>query len=252
MKKTRWAIGIAGVCLALIVAGALGMREATRHFFYSPAPPMPPVVAGSVNQILDELEQQMKDKAPLMFESLQPGLTEQDITELEEKGGFKLPEEIKAIYRWHNGCRDWKAPDKPGPMAISVGPIPGHRFVPLDEAIRQRDEVARQERNATWLQRGVGDLVAGHRRSWISLFDDMAGDGYFFDPQRMQDDGAVFYCFAETGTYAFFPSVKNLLAWVVKCYKTGAFAWHDGPPVPDLKDDFERSWELRREFASSP
>ena len=251
MRTVRTLMWAATALLVLVVVAVVGLRTAASRFFYPAAPPMPPVVERPISEILQELERQMEREAPLMLESLQPGLSDEEIAELERKGGFKLPEDMKALYRWHNGCRDWEIPQEPGPAMITVGPIPGHRFMPLDEAIAQRDAMAEEARSGPLGGRLLLPIVAGHRDAWITVFGDMCGDGYFFDPHRSEQEGAVFYCFAEDGTYDFFPSVKNLLAWAVKCYEVGAFRWQSGPEVSDLKEDFERSWELRREFASS-
>jgi hypothetical protein len=99
--------------------------------------------------------------------------------------------------------------------------------------------------------RAAFGIVAGHTKSWITLFDDGCGDGYFFDPKRKPQERAVFYCFAEDGTYVFFPSVGNLLAGAVKCYERDAFLWKEGPSGTGLKEDFNASRQVWDEFGSS-
>ena len=101
------------------------------------------------------------------------------------------------------------------------------------------------------VQRAAFGVFAGHRRSWITLFDDGCGDGYFFDPKRKPQEGAVFYSFAEDGSYVFFPSLGNLLAGAAKCYEVGAFSWTNGPSGPHLEEDFNQSRKVWDEFGSS-
>jgi hypothetical protein len=103
---------------------------------------------------------------------------------------------------------------------------------------------------ATPVERAAFGVFAGHRVSWITLFDDGAGDGYFFDPKRKPQEGAIFYCFAEDMTYRFFPSLKNLLAATVKCYETSAFSWKTNQSGPGLEEDFAKSEQIWTEFGA--
>jgi cell wall assembly regulator SMI1 len=242
--KRKQIIIIAGLIVAGILAsGVLLAPRVVRQFFYPPAPAMPAVVSKSVVELLAELENAIKSKAPQVLDQMHAPLADEEISALERRAGIQLPEEIKALYRWHNGCRSQDPRE--------TGPIPGHRFVPLDEALGLATVLSNQVAGASALQRTAFGVFAGHRKSWIPLFDDGAGDGYFFDPQRKPNEGAVFYCFAEDATYTFFPSVRNLLAGALKCYEEGAFSWKDGPSDPGLEEDFERSQKIWDEFGAS-
>ena len=227
----------------LLVFGALLIPRAVRRFFYPLASPMPPVVAKSTTQLLSELEGTLKSKAPQVLDEMQIGLSDEEIATLERQANLRLPEEIRTLYRWRNGCRS----NNP----LIAGPIPGHRFVPLSEALGLLTVLSNQVSQATAAQRAAFGMFAGHRRSWISLFDDGCGDGYFFDPKRKPQEGAVFYSFAEDGSYVFFPSLRNLLAGALKCYEVGAFWWTNTPSGPHLDEDFNRSRKIWDEFGSS-
>jgi len=205
---------------------------------------MPPVVGETTEQILAKLENALKQQAPQLLEFLQPGLSDQEITELERRAGVQLPDDIKALYRWRNGCKLEQM--KPSGRLSDV-PVPNHRFVPLGEALGLQTVLSNQLAHVTTVQKGAFEVFAGHRKSWVSLFDDGAGDGYFFDPKRASAIGAVFYCFAEDRTYVFFPSIKNLLAGIVKCYEKGAYTWKDG----QLDNNFELSERIWDEFGAS-
>src|SRR4051812_6915784 len=119
--KLRRSISI-GLLLGvgLLALAAFTIPRMVRKFFYPPAPQMPAMVSKPVNQILDELEAAMKAKAPTLLENLRPGLTSDAITALERQSGIQLPEDIRALYRWRNGCRSSDP--------LVAGPIPGFRF----------------------------------------------------------------------------------------------------------------------------
>jgi len=102
---------------------------------------------------------------------------------------------------------------------------------------------------ATWLQRATYQVLVGHRDSWICLFDDGAGDGYWFDPKRKPDEGSVFYNMNETATYVFFPSARNLMAGVARCYQQGAFHLKAGSVPPQLEENYELAEKIWGEFA---
>jgi cell wall assembly regulator SMI1 len=203
---------------------------------------MPPEVSQNIGEILNKLEGLMQNKAPDVLAELKQGLSDAEITALENKSGTRLPDDVKALYRWHNGCSTRNP--------LNCGPIPGHRFVPLDEALGANGVISNQVANTTGAQRAAFEIFAGHTKSWIPLFDDGAGDGYFIDPVRKASQGAVFYHFAEEARYVFFPSVKNLMAGIVKCYEQNAFAWKTNENGPGLIEDFERAEKVWKEFGT--
>lgn len=241
--KRKYVIWLGLSLLALIVLAVIFVPSAIHRFFYPVAPRMPPVVTKPITNLLTELESLMRTKAPQAFEQLQPGLPADQIATLERQNGILLNDEVRALYRWRNGCLTRNP--------LLCGPVPGHRFVPLAEALGESAGLSNQVARATTVQRAAYGFFAGHRKSWIALFDDGSGDGYFFDPERKPEEGAVFYCFAEDGTYIFFPSLKNLLAATVKCYETGAFVWKTDQSSSHLDEDFARSQQIWMEFGAN-
>jgi hypothetical protein len=101
--------------------------------------------------------------------------------------------------------------------------IPGHRFLSLEEIVRERAAMRQQRSAESWLQRPAHAVFAGHRNSWITIMEDLAGDGYFYDPARKTSGGSFFYCFAEEGSYLYFPSFRNFIAAILDCYDSDAF-----------------------------
>ena len=230
--------------IAAVVLVALGFwaRAGLRNFFYPVAPPMPAVVSEPMPEILARLESILKTNAPHVLAALPPGLSAGEIARLEQQYHVQLPDDIKAIYQWHNGSS--QTTNFPGGDFI-----PTHRFLPLEEALAEKAMDSKGA--APLLQRAAYRIFAGHRDSWICLFSDGAGDGYWYDPKRKPAEGAVFYNFTEVGMIEFFPSAKNLMAGVAKCYEQGVFRVKTGSSPPVLDEDFEKAGKVWEEFGSS-
>jgi hypothetical protein len=106
---------------------------------YPPAPAMPPAVSTPIEDLLSQHEAFLKSKAPRVFSSLQPGLSDAEIDALETKHGLKLTSDLRALYRWRNGT----------PPGANVDAFPNHRFVPLDVALTNRDDLRKQVKAGT-------------------------------------------------------------------------------------------------------
>lgn len=240
--KTWQKISI-GIIVAVIILAALVFpaRMAMQNVFYPMARPMPPVVSDSMPTILVRLETVLKTNALQVLDGLQPGLSPQDIQKLEQQYHATIPDDLQMIYEWHDGARH---------TVTYVGDdfIPLYRFVPLEEALT---ETASAMANATPAQRVFYNLLLGYRNSWIYLFDDGSGNGYWFDPKRKPSQGAVFYNFTEDGEYTFFPSPKNLMAGIADCYAQGIFRVKPGTSPPQLDEDLDRSPKVWAEYGES-
>jgi cell wall assembly regulator SMI1 len=206
---------------------------------YPPAPPMPAVIADSADHLLAKYEQIIKERSPALLAALQPGLTDAEIDALESKDGFKLPADLRALYRWHNGA---------APSATTADVFPDHRFIPLDQAIANRDSLRKQVKSGTSAEQRVYATFAGHRDPWLGLIVDPAGDGYFFDPARTEPQGSFFFCFAEDGSYVFFPAFRNYLAAVIQGIQSGTFTF--GTLGAETKD-FEKAQALFLQFGAA-
>lgn len=234
-------VGIAIIFVGLIVAGFL-VRTGLRNFFYPVAPPMPAIVNGTMPEILGQLETVLKTNAPQVLGGLQPGLSAEDISRLEQQYHVQLPQDIQAIYEWHDGARH---------SANYVGDdfIPLYRFLPLEETLDQN--AIRGKGIDSLLQYMSYRFLVGHQDTWICLFFDGERNGYWFDPKRKPSEGAVFYNFMEDGTYIFFPSAKNMMAGITKCYEQGIYRVELGSSPLQLDEDFDRSVNVWKEFGAS-
>jgi cell wall assembly regulator SMI1 len=192
---------------------------------------MPPVVTETTEQLLMQLQTVLEKRAPEVLRSLQPGLSEKEISELEKKGGFALSEDLNALYQWRNGSKEYQK-----------DLIPGQRFLPLEEVVAKRIAIEDDIKKATFVQRAFYYVFAGHTKTWVHILDDGAGDGYFYDPDRSGASGEFFYHFAESGHYVFFPSLRNFLKGAIECYEQEIFIVKDGGA--NLDADYERAMKV--------
>lgn len=202
---------------------------------------MPAVVIESMPEILTRLEAVLRTNAPGVLADLRPGISGDEIVKLEAQYQVQIPNEIKSIYEWHDGSVQYT-------NRLSDF-IPIHRFMPLEEALAER--VATSPEKAALAQHAFYRFFAGHRDSWICLFSDGAGDGYWFDPKRKPSEGAIFSSFTEDASYTFFPSAKNLMAGITACYEEGTFHIKKDSSPPQLDEDFEQADKIWGRFGAS-
>ncbi len=222
-----------GICIVYFVT-LRGLRE----FFYPKPPHLPKVVDRPMEDILQDLDSVLFEKASSVAIKLQPGLSLTKIDELEKKANIELTHELRSLYVWHNGCSNYPNQDF----------IPGHLFLPLDTTIEKYMICKQQIESTSTLQRLAFNVFAGHRKDWITIFDDIFGDGYFYDPNRKNNEGCIFYHLAEDGYYFFFPSLKNLLTAIIECYRQGAYSQEPGSNT--LKQNYEHSKRIFAEFGA--
>lgn len=222
--------------IAVLIA-LIALRQLQLRFFYPRPTSLPANVEDDIGAVLRRFEAALAEHAPEVLASLQVGLADDEIRKVESDHRLGLTEEMRALYRWRNGS----------PPASNVELIPGHSFVPLDYAVRTRDEIRRQSLAAPLVQRIAYFVFAGHRTNWLPVLDDLCGDGYFYDSARRCGGGAFFYHFAEDRQYRFFPSLINFLAGASECYETGIYrAGRRG----SAGENYERSFQLWRRYAS--
>jgi len=226
MRRSRVIILVACLLFTVVVVTIVAGPLMLRSFFYPKPRGLPPVVPETTEQLLARLQIVLESNAPVVARSLQPGLSDAQISELESQGGFRLSSDLRALYRWRNGL----------PTNSIVGLLPGQRFVPLEEATQERSLIRQQS--------GVAfKIFAGHRKGWLRVLDDGAGDGYFYDPERSDSQGAFFFHFAEVGEYLWFPSLRNFLSGVIECYQTQAVKMAaDGKNIDEDAERTEKIW----------
>lgn len=230
-------VGIASaIVLALVLALLVVVPRATRSFFYPKPGKLPPTVNQTTDELLVRLQGVLEKHAPHVARSLQPGIPDERIRELETKGKFQLSEELRTMYRWHNGTSTNGASEL----------IPMAYFLPLDTVVEERNGLLAQVESGTPAQRAAFNTFAGHTKPWVSMFPDGAGDGYYFDPER----NSFFHHFAEFGSYHWFPSFKNFLAGVIECYESGAIFTTNSTNGVTLDQDFDKTETIWNRFGA--
>jgi hypothetical protein len=226
-RKRTTLIVVAGLAIGIVAALIFAGPALQRSFFYPKAKNLPPVVSQDVEQLLGRLQAAIETNAPAVAQALQPGLSEPQISTLEAQGGFRLSSDLRVFYKWHNGM---------GTNAV-FGLLPGQRFLPLEQCVAER-ALVRQQRGAAFA------IFAGHRKSWVHVLDDGAGDGYFYDPERTDATGAFFYYMAESGYYVWFPSFRNFVSGVIECYETRSVRLSaDGKSLDEDGPGTEKIWQ---------
>jgi cell wall assembly regulator SMI1 len=200
---------------------------------YPKAVALPQAVPDSIESLLNSYEIYLRENVPKAFESLNPGLSDEQITELEKKHDFVLNEDMRALYRWHNGSK------RDGPDIFSYG-----FFNSLENAILERDSIRAPHPSENENVRKLAKDILKHRTSWLSIFPNRSGDGLFFDPDRTSEDGNTFFTYHDDYYFRFYPSVRNFIAENLEYAKTGMIKLDrdqlslDGEKFSS--DDFER------------
>lgn len=225
------------VLLVVLVLGGFTLRYLQRAFFYPAPGPMSEIVPEEIGRAIARFEAAISAHAPGVLSSLQPGLSDAEIASIESRYRLRLTDELRAFYRWRNGSA----------AEVTAELVPGHRFVPLEEAAITRAALRQQVSEQPFVQRLAYYVFAGHRTHWLTVLDDLCGDGYFYDPARRRKGGSFFYHFAEIREYAFFPSFANFLVGAAECYEIGIYR----TGASRTSEDYERSAELWVRYASS-
>jgi cell wall assembly regulator SMI1 len=233
-KKT--AIALISIAFLLVVLLITALPSMLRSFFYPKPDRLPPCVEATMEELLPRLQTVLEKDAPMVAHSLQPGLSDKKIAQLETEGGFHLSNELKSLYRWHNGTAS----------NMLFGLLPGQQFPPLENVVAKHKILHQQLSSTSGIQKAAAFVFTSHMKSWIHVFDDGAGDGYFYDPERAESEGAFFFHFNQTAQFVWFPCFRNFLSGVIECYETGVVK--TAPDGKVLNEDYEKSQKIWDKF----
>jgi hypothetical protein len=146
MTRTwRLFIIVAALFAVGLIVLVLAAPAIQRSVFYPKPHGLPPVVDFTMDQLLTRLQSALETNAAIVVQVLPPGLSDPQISTLEKEGGFRFSEDLRAPYRWHNGVA----------TNSTLGLIPGHRFLPLEELVREHSVRLGQVESAGVLQRAA-------------------------------------------------------------------------------------------------
>lgn len=234
-QQTLITVCVGLLLVSIAVIAWVNGRAKLEAFLYPQPPAMPTAVDTPIEQLLAQLEAVLREKHPAAAEALRPGLTDAQVLELETRGGFELTEELRALYRWHDGMS----------AEQGIALFDYFEFPSLELVVERHLALRGQMEAETGASGAVSSLFAGHTESWVSIFPDLAGDGYFFDHQRGAEPGAFFYHFIEIGYYRFFPSLNSFLAGLIECYETDAY------PLSPSRDDLDREQAIWDKYSTA-
>ncbi|MDV2991669.1 MAG: hypothetical protein N4J56_001323 [Chroococcidiopsis sp. SAG 2025] len=162
-----------------------------------------------MEEIWQRIDSWLQANTPHIFETLQSGASEAQIAELEAILSIKLPEDVKASYRIHNGQSIYKE-----------GLFEGREFLSL-ERIREEWEVWKDLLDAGEFEGYESDPDVGIRNNWwndkwIPITYDGAGnhDCLDLDPADGETVGQIITMYHDSGDREIVSS--SLRAWLQK------------------------------------
>jgi len=146
-----------------------------------------------INDILEQLDSSLKDNYSDVFESLQPGASEEELKTLKEKcfEGKDLPEDLVSLYKWHNGQTGFD----------SLNQNDNRTFLPILEVID------------TWefLNDPMEDILEPISRSWIPITHNGAGDYLVYETEGENAGKIIEYWHDDEGRDVEYDGIK---AWI--------------------------------------
>lgn len=115
-----------------------------------------------LTELLDLLERKVVLHVGSLAEWVLPGLQPTEVRDVLAGAGLAAPEEVKALFSWHNG--------------VTIGapsPFPGFGFVPLEEAVTSYQRIqSALSKTAADLGVEPGALSGGAGTGWLRLIPD--------------------------------------------------------------------------------
>lgn len=181
-----------------------------------------------MNTLMERLEHWLEANLPEVREDLAPGCSEAAITDFESQIGRAFPENLKALYRLHDGQRD----------AVNTGPFYGLTFLSLagakthweswESIIDQWSPEEMTEASAFCTSAKPGAVQALYaNKYWIPFAYDYGGNhlGVDLDPGARGTLGQVInFGSDEEEKFVVASSLAVFIEWLVDQLESGNFA----------------------------
>jgi cell wall assembly regulator SMI1 len=178
-------------------------------------------------QLLNELEDWLRDHLPEVAADLRSGATQDQLEKFSTALGIDVPDEFLNLYAWHNGQE----------MSVNTGPWYGLIFIPLDRVLSEcemwrkvlRESGAESLASLSGYMTStppdfVRKLYASDR--WIPFAYD-GGSNYLgidLDPDEKGTVGQVIsFGRDEERKIAVAPSISSFINWMLSELKSGNF-----------------------------
>lgn len=175
--------------------------------------------------LTQRLDHWLNAHVPDVADDLAPGCSEHALAALEQQLGTVLPDDFKALYRWHDGQRD----------EVNSGPFYGLSFLSLDKvkAHWQSWNSVIEENTADDLQ-DLSEFCTSQppdaikctyaNKGWIPFAYDYGGNhlGIDLDPGKQGRVGQVInFGRDEDNKFVVAPSVHAFIQWLVEQLESG-------------------------------
>lgn len=162
-----------------------------------------------VTALLQQYEELARQQGAAAMELLRPGLTSDELDAVEARYGFTLPEDVRAVWSWHNGVGRRPSPDSPR----RIGAI--WDFMDLDHSI----EHARASLNV----RNAGDADRYLSSRWVTLAASSVSAVIETNNSRVPDAAVLVDDPAESVFAYPIVTVAQQLRWYIWAIESGAW-----------------------------
>ena len=146
---------------------------------------------------LDRILNWFQQNKSSIIESLQPGLSIEEIEEKVKDLPFRLTQEVYELYQWRNGMID------DGSCFFS-----GYRFLPLEEGLEY--------------SKNVGEYIDSLLPfGWLPLFEFNGGYFAIICSEEQTDKSLVLDTFEDIDIIQ--SNLTNMILYIAECYETGAY-----------------------------
>jgi cell wall assembly regulator SMI1 len=216
---------IFGFILLLLAAGLYSLRSLDLNFelakaligkplpddvMYPPSPvDMPACNLTPLPELLARYEEILIKLGVPVATCLNQGLNDDQLDQLESRFSVKLSTDIRNLYKWHNGT----------PEECTIAIFPLGKMLPLDYSLEMKHR-PRAGNRAPRVEHFMDEWMA-FQKSWIEITADGSGNGYYYDPERIDCTSSFFYHAHDDVPYDFYPCIGNFIESLIDEYERG-------------------------------
>lgn len=187
-----------------------------------------PVTATSMDELWSALEDWLGQYLPEVLVDLNPGCSNQELTELERRLDCRLPEDVKAFYRRHDGQKGQATGLFCGLPFLSAIALYDQWSAWRDLALED-EEIITEIESESYPDGAIKPVYINLK--WIPLAHDGSGNhlGVDLDPDTTGIVGQVINFGAdETRKFVLADTLTNFMAWMLAQYRAGNYQNSEG------------------------
>lgn len=187
---------------------------------------------------LSIIENWLREHQPAILAAMRPGVSDDELNELERTVGHRLPADVRAFYRWRGGITQ---------QAMDEAQLPGfhqidQRQLPLKEIASEYEQQCAQGQNSA-----TDRSIVHWNAAWISLFKSSSYIAVDVNGIWTGNQGQMLKVFPDKSPTILAPSLASWLSAHVESLSTGLFNFFGSrfPPgypfkTPDGYDQCEQ------------